>query len=80
MNSSYGILAAIIPNKVELGKIHKCELILVAKIFVDKNGKTIMFFHKYLQGNYSNECLNILHSKKIESVFFKSFNSGTKWY
>ena len=36
LKSSYGLLAAIIPNKAEVVKIHKCELILVAKIFVDK--------------------------------------------
>ena len=52
LKNQYGLLAAIVPDKPEVGCVNKCELILVTKLFVDSKGKIKLTMHKFFEGVY----------------------------
>ena len=70
VHGNYGLLGEALPKEVLVGKIHRCELILITKLYVDKKGETNLRFLRYSGERISDDSLISLNKKgKIHDYF-----------
>ena len=68
--SKHGLLGASLPKKVNVGKIHKCELILITKLYVDVKGETnLMFLRHYGKTNKVDDLKTLSDKGRIHDYF-----------
>ena len=66
IKNRYGLLAAIVPNKPEVGGFNECELILVARLLANREGEIKLAMHKFLKGKAcTDSLLNLYQQNKL---------------
>ena len=74
-----GLLGAALPKEVLVGKINRCELILITKLYMDEKGDENLRFHRYLIHKSSGDNLHMLMKKgKIHNYFSTLVSSPIK--
>ena len=68
--SKHGLLGASLPKKIKVGNIHKCELILITKLYVDVKGETNLRFLRYSGSRSKEDYFKILSDEGRINDYF----------